>query len=433
MAAKLAVLLGIVLPLAASAARGEGGLPSADQLVKEAKTRARATPSVAAGRNETPEVGGLWGAFSTADLPALRKAGVPLYDPVASGGGAAVFRMSKDDLPAISRVMHEQFNRCGGFFASDTRSKAEAALAPAPAAAKAVEYTIDQQAWLRPILSRVQESSLRSTIETLAAYNNRYYEADTGVEAARWIASRWGELGKSFPGASVALVSHSGWKQPSVVLTIPGTDLKDEVVVLGGHEDSINLDGGSEARAPGADDNASGIATLTEALKVLGQAGFRPRRTVEFMGYAAEEEGLRGSQDIVEGYAGKKVVGVIQFDMTNFKGADNDMYFLTDNVDNDLTAFLERLADEYLKIKWGTIECGYGCSDHASWNRAGFPASCAFESTMEGMDSHIHTENDTLANSGGDARHSVNFAKLAIAFAGELGKNGASFKAAAAK
>ena len=152
MAAKLAVLLGIVLPLAASAARGEGGLPSADQLVKEAKTRARATPSVAAGRNETPEVGGLWGAFSTADLPALRKAGVPLYDPVASGGGAAVFRMSKDDLPAISRVMHEQFNRCGGFFASDTRSKAEAALAPAPAAAKAVEYTIDQQAWLRPIL-----------------------------------------------------------------------------------------------------------------------------------------------------------------------------------------------------------------------------------------------------------------------------------------
>jgi leucyl aminopeptidase len=149
------------------------------------------------------------------------------------------------------------------------------------------------------------------------------------------------------------------------------------------------------------------------------------------MAYAAEEVGLRGSQDIVDRYAGKKVVGVVQFDMTNFKGAENDMYFLTDNVDEALTGFLERLADEYLKIKWGTIECGYGCSDHASWTRGGFPASCAFEATMETMDHHIHTENDTLANAGGNARHSVNFAKLAVAFAGELGKNGARGSSAA--
>lgn len=437
MAAKLAVLISVVLlPLAAKAARGEQGLPSADKVIKEARARASSTPSAEGVMKERSDADVLFATFSTADLPALRKAGVRLDSPVIESNGEAVYPISQDDLPAISGVMHEVFKRCGGFFAHETKAQAQAALRPAPVRAKAAEYTIDQQAWIRPLMPRVQESRIRETIESLAAYNNRYYTSDTGVQSASWILSRWQALAKAIPGAQGRLVHHADWKQPSVVLTIPGTDLKDEVVVLGGHEDSINLSGGREARAPGADDNASGIAVLTETLRVLGESGFRPRRTVEFMAYAAEEVGLRGSQDIAESYAssGKKVVGVIQYDMTNFKGADVDMSFLTDNVDNELTVFLEKLTDEYLKAKWGTIECGYACSDHASWNRSGFPSACAFEATMETMDENLHTDHDTLANAGGNAEHSVNFAKLAIAFAGELGKSSTSAsKVSAAK
>src|SRR5204863_2474512 len=108
---------------------------------------------------------------------------------------------------------------------------------------------------------------------------------------------------------------------------------RDEVVVLGGHLDSINARGGNRtARAPGADDDASGIATLTETLRVLLASNYRPERTIEFMAYAAEEVGLRGSQDIARAYQrdGVRVVGALQLDMTNFQGSDRDIWLMKD-------------------------------------------------------------------------------------------------------
>ena len=268
----------------------------------------------------------------------------------------------------------------------------------------------------------------------MAAFNNRYYTSDTGVQAAQWLQGRWQEIAVKIPGASVALFAHDGWKQPSVILTIPGSESPDEIVVLGGHLDSINGWGDDSARAPGADDNASGIAVLTESARILAESGFRPKRTVQFMGYAAEEVGLRGSQDIAEQYAssGKKVVGVIQYDMSNFKGSDEEIFLLTDHVDGGLSAFTGKLIDAYVGVKRSTTECGYACSDHASWDAKGFPAAMAFEASFDGMNHAIHTDKDTLATSGGDASHSVPFTKLAVAFAVELAKSSGGARVSAA-
>ncbi len=280
---------------------------------------------------------------------------------------------------------------------------------------------------MTPLVAAIKAANIQATIDGLAAFNNRYYQSDTGVQAAGWLKTRWGLLAAKIPGASVALVTHDGWKQPSVVLTIPGAEISEEIVVLGGHLDSINGWGNNSARAPGADDNASGIAVLTETIRVISDSGLRPKRTIQFMGYAAEEVGLRGSQDIASKYAatGKKVVGVIQFDMSNFAGDGNQIFLLTDNVDDALSAFTGELIDAYAGVKRSTTECGYGCSDHASWTKKGYPSAMAFESSFDGMNHKIHTADDTLANSGGDASHSVPFAKLAAAFAVELAKTAA--------
>ena len=220
------------------------------------------------------------------------------------------------------------------------------------------------------------------------------------------------------------------------MLTIPGSEKPEEIVVLGGHLDSINgMWGGEANRAPGADDNASGIAVLTESLRVLAASGFRPRRTVEFMGYAAEEVGLRGSKEIAASYSkqGKKVAAVIQFDMTNYKGSDKAIYLLTDHVDPGVTDFLGKLIDAYAQVPWSTTKCGYACSDHASWTRSGYPSSAAFESAFDGMNRDIHTDRDTLSKSGGTAEHSVSFAKLAAAFAAEVAKVAAPAAARSAR
>ncbi|HEX8501394.1 MAG TPA: M20/M25/M40 family metallo-hydrolase [Pyrinomonadaceae bacterium] len=84
----------------------------------------------------------------------------------------------------------------------------------------------------------------------------------------------------------------------NTVAEIPGTDLKDEVVMLGGHLDSWH--GGT-----GATDNAAGVAVAMEAVRILKALGLRPRRTVRVALWSGEEQGLLGSRAYVEQHFGK--------------------------------------------------------------------------------------------------------------------------------
>ncbi|PIP84905.1 MAG: leucyl aminopeptidase [Elusimicrobia bacterium CG_4_9_14_3_um_filter_62_55] len=369
----------------------------------------------------------LWVTIGAEDLPEIAKAAsLPLAAPVAVSDRAGLFRVPESKLPDIGKFMHEKFNRCGGFFAHETREQAETDLA-APASAGSGDYSIDRKEIVEPMVKLVDEREMETTISNLSGFNNRYYTSGTGVAAASWIKDRWNVAAAGRRDISVELHAHPGWSQPSVIATVKGNRNGGEVVVLGGHLDSIaGWYGGANARAPGADDNASGIAVLTEALRVLAASGYKPDRTIQFIGYAAEEVGLRGSKEIAEEYknGGVGVVGVAQFDMTNFAGSGSQIFLVDDYTNPAQNAFMGRLIDAYVGVGWSTTRCGYACSDHASWTRAGFPASIPFESSKEGMNSNIHTARDTLANSGGNAKHASHFAKLAVAYMVELGKGG---------
>jgi leucyl aminopeptidase len=214
----------------------------------------------------------------------------------------------------------------------------------------------------------------------------------------------------------VDFFAHPNFKQPSVIAEIRGNGPeKDEVVVIGGHLDSIARD-----VSPGADDNASGTATVMETFRHLVETGFAPNRTILFMGYAGEEEGLLGSGEIAAWFRnkGRKVVGVLQFDMTMYPGSAPRITFITDHTNPDLTKFTERLSDEYVKAKWIEDRCGYACSDHASWTRAGFASAFPFETAFHDYNPDIHTARDTTANLS--ASHGLNYLKLGLAFAVEL-------------
>ncbi len=78
----------------------------------------------------------------------------------------------------------------------------------------------------------------------------------------------------------------------NTIAEIPGTDLKDEVVMLGGHLDSWH--GGT-----GATDNAAGVAVCMEAVRLLKALGLQPRRTVRIALWTGEEQGLFGSRAYV--------------------------------------------------------------------------------------------------------------------------------------
>lgn len=346
----------------------------------------------------------------------------------------SILRINENEIESLSHLMHEKFNRCGGFIVHDSEAEAVEVLENNSLRAFAkkasfLNYSITEGDRVQNMVSKVNEFSIREMILKLSSYQNRYYKAQTGVDSQEYVKATWEKLANSRTDVSVELYKHSGWPQPSVIMTVEGSSKKDEVVVIGGHGDSIaGFWGRERARAPGADDNASGIATITEIIRVMMDNGYKPQRTIKFMSYAAEEVGLLGSKAIANEFKSNKknVVGVVQFDMTNHKGSANlDIVFMSDFTNEAHTKFMGALIDTYVTgVNWGYSKCGYGCSDHASWHNAGYPASMPFESTMGDINNDIHSKNDTIDAPGsmGTADHAEKFARLGVAYLVEMGK-----------
>ncbi len=390
-----------------------------------------AAPAVLA-QPSSPQQDELWITLGNDAFEALRgQAGLPALEKLATKEGVVLSRARTRDLEEISARLHEATRRCGGFIAHRTLERAQRALEAAaePVAIGDFDYEINQQPLVQSLEPDLQTSEILATIEHLStAYNNRFHEHPSGLEAAQWIHDLWQGYALQRSDAGVELYWHPGINQPSVVLTILGTTFPDEVVVLGGHLDSIIIPPESTDNpnflGPGADDDASGIATLSEVARVALAEGYRPQRTVQFMAYAAEEVGLVGSQDIAGDYkaAGVDVVAVLNLDMTDYFGSVVDIVFITDNTHPALNSFLGQLVTTYQPgLLWSTATCGYPCSDHASWYFEGYPAAMPFESWFGERNPWIHTTGDTVGNLGNQADHAYKFARLGLAFMVEIG------------
>jgi hypothetical protein len=83
----------------------------------------------------------------------------------------------------------------------------------------------------------------------------------------------------------------------NTIAEIPGTDLKDQIVMLGGHMDSWHS-------GTGATDNAAGCAVAMEAVRILQTLGLKPRRTIRIALWSGEEQGLLGSRAYVAEHFG---------------------------------------------------------------------------------------------------------------------------------
>ena len=137
-----------------------------------------------------------------------------------------------------------------------------------------------------------------------------------------------------------------------MILTIQGTTFPSEVVVIGGHQDSIAGSNCTTSRSPGADDDASGIATISEVIRVAMALGYQPAAHGQVHGLCrgrgrpARLQPDRASSTWTQGI---NVVGVLQFDMTNYSGTPGaDIVFYTDYTNAAQNAFLRT---------WRTCTC----------------------------------------------------------------------------
>ncbi|KAG8761659.1 hypothetical protein FRC14_000043 [Serendipita sp. 396] len=290
------------------------------------------------------------------------------------------------------------------------------------------------QTEVQAMISTLSLNNLKTDLDVLTAYNNRYYRSTTGAASSNDLLTKLKSIASAAPGTGGAITVKSftnTFAMPSLIARIEGTNPTAPIVVVGAHLDSINQGSPMDGRAPGADDDGTGCVNLIEAFRKMTAAGFKPSAPVEFHWYAGEEGGLLGSAAIAKSYATAKtpVRGMLQLDMTAYvkPGTTPVVGFITDYVDASLTAFVKTLIPAYLS-NIGTAEskCGYGCSDHASWTSAGYSSVFPFESTFGTDNPAIHGPGDTVNATGFDWNHAHEFTKLAVAFLMELSLDSAT-------
>ncbi len=112
----------------------------------------------------------------------------------------------------------------------------------------------------------------------------------------------------------------------NVIGEIPGTDLKDEVVMIGAHLDSWHS-------GTGTTDNAAGSSVMMEAMRIIKSLGVQPRRTIRIALWGGEEQGLLGSRNYVKRTFGERLDRNFPYDSVKVTPAAQkfSVYFNMDN------------------------------------------------------------------------------------------------------
>ncbi|KAI5892200.1 Zn-dependent exopeptidase [Schizophyllum commune H4-8] len=323
--------------------------------------------------------------------------------------------MSLAAIDAISSV------RRGPGFLDITQSKGTqtpGASAPPPSAERVYpppdpsRYPFLQSRFFK----QVNATGLYNTVDTLSnGYTTRAYQSPNARAPALWVQDQFKAV---FGSGNVRLLENPDFDQPNVIARIPGTN-SNEVVILGAHLDSTAGNTSSAGRAPGADDDASGIAVVLQVAQILARNNYRGSRTIEFHAYAGEEGGLKGSQTVASKYAaaGAKVTAMLQMDMVAYQMQTKPVLTLLTDTDPSLIGWTFKLLAAYLgndDIRNST--CGYACTDHWSWYDLGYPAVSIDEAGPNDptLNPYYHSTGDTIDKL--NFNKTCEFVKMGLAF-----------------
>ncbi|KAJ9057896.1 hypothetical protein DSO57_1018071 [Entomophthora muscae] len=277
------------------------------------------------------------------------------------------------------------------------------------------------QEYAEPILKTLDPEEMKKFLTKFSSFYNRYYNSHYGVESAQFLFDKLQAIINEShrKDLTVQYFPHN-WKQSSIIVRFKPDNKTDEIVVVGAHQDSVSQWNPWFGRAPGADDDGSGTTSILSAFKALVQGGFRPTRNLEFHWYSGEEGGLKGSEAIASKYASshKNVVAMMHFDMSGHFVGPERIAVVQDHTDPTLSEFLRKLIIAYTDLKWINSGCGYGCSDHASWDSHGYRAAFPIEDPDIDSNPNIHSSRDRVETI--NFHHVKQFARLATAFAIEL-------------
>lgn len=186
----------------------------------------------------------------------------------------------------------------------------------------------------------------------------------------------------------------------NIIGVVPGYDpvLKDEYVVIGAHMDhlginKVSIDGKEVVQIyPGADDNASGVATALEIARQIAENQFLFRRSVLFAFFGAEELGMAGSWYFLNRSFQNvdKIVMMINLDMVGRSGGENKIQVFTAGQNPEITAILNGLSARTFTIKPQVSPTDYFPSDHRLFYEKHIPVALF----TSGIHRDYHTPKD---------------------------------------
>lgn len=180
--------------------------------------------------------------------------------------------------------------------------------------------------------------------------------------------------------------------QYNLIADLPGTDKADEIVIVCGHFDSWDGPG-----SVGANDNGTGSTVAFEAARLLMATGAKPRRTIRFIWWSGEEQGLLGSRAYVQMHKDEmdKISAVFNDDGgTNYQGGYQCLESMVPMLKAAMAPVEKAFPDLPMTLNVVREMPRGGSSDHAPFNMAGVPGFFTIESGKADYGFVWHTQND---------------------------------------
>jgi Zn-dependent M28 family amino/carboxypeptidase len=251
--------------------------------------------------------------------------------------------------------------------------------------------------------------NIQTWVDELTGFHNRHSKSKYINQVAEWIKNELLKLGYG-NGVHFHDYTESGYQLKNVICDKRGTSQK--YIIICAHYDTIlkeNLDD-SVSRAPGADDNASGVVALLEIARIISSLNLE--KNVQFAFFSGEEQGLWGSmhyaQQIKENNTDLHLL--INMDMCGETGFLSSSKTANVDVDDGQTGVvttnnqtsqsfgltMEQMAKNYtdLDIEFDPIYA----SDYMPFEARGYVCIGAYDGSAETSNPHYHSSTDTPGN-----------------------------------
>ncbi|HNW89989.1 MAG TPA: M28 family metallopeptidase [Bacteroidales bacterium] len=258
-------------------------------------------------------------------------------------------------------------------------------------------------AFVTAIEDDINADSIRANVQWMQNYTTRFFLNNNRKQIATDIKNKFIHLG--YPDTRIDSFSLTAdWNsttyytwQYNVIARLQGNSSPENIYVIGAHYDCMVDEGDPFTNAPGANDNASGIAGLVEIARVMKKHSFTPKNTIEFVAFASEEYELNGSAD----YANKatNIVMMLNNDMTAYEPNTDPTGWTVNVMDysnsSDLRTMFVKCGKTYTALNFANDNEYNQDGDSYSFFDKGFKAVFIISNTE---DSYYHTIDDVWNN-----------------------------------